>query len=231
MNAFVNTEASCAALAAQYLRSAFGTLGGSGISTEVRRLQSMAQVGVDVFQTQLQMEEHQQVGLAFAGLAVRIAVLCAPLLRARLWHCLVARWCAAPACAVLARAAWCSGCTCVRACCACGRAGVLCLVFWRHALPGVLAARACGRAAPACGRALPGVLAARAAWCSGGTRCLVFWRHALPGVLAARAAWCSGCTCVRACCACGRAGVLRLRAGVRCLVFWLHVRARVCAGV
>ena len=61
MNAYVNTEASCAALAARYLRSAFGTLGGSSGSTEVRRLQSMAQVGVDVFQTQLQIEEHQQV--------------------------------------------------------------------------------------------------------------------------------------------------------------------------
>lgn len=61
MNAYVNTEASCAALAARYLRSAFGTLGGGSGSTEVRRLQSMAQVGVDVFQTQLQIEEHQQV--------------------------------------------------------------------------------------------------------------------------------------------------------------------------
>ena len=60
MNGFVNTDASCAALAARYLRSAFGTLGSGGGSTEVRRLQSMAQVGVDVFQTQLQIEEHQQ---------------------------------------------------------------------------------------------------------------------------------------------------------------------------
>jgi len=67
MNAYLNTEASCAALAARYLRSAFGTLGGSSGSTEVRRLQSMAQVGVDVFQTQLQIEEHQQVRAGARG--------------------------------------------------------------------------------------------------------------------------------------------------------------------
>lgn len=60
MNAFVNTDASCAALAARYLRGALGALGAGGSSTEVRRLQSMAQVGVDVFQTQLHIEEHQQ---------------------------------------------------------------------------------------------------------------------------------------------------------------------------
>lgn len=54
MNAFVNMEGSCAAVVARYMW-------GSGYPPEVRRLQSMAQVGVDVFQTHLQIEEHQQV--------------------------------------------------------------------------------------------------------------------------------------------------------------------------
>lgn len=57
MNAFLNTDASCAALLSAWLSSNFTSASSS--DPEVKRLQSLAQLGVDIYQAGLQLEENK----------------------------------------------------------------------------------------------------------------------------------------------------------------------------
>jgi hypothetical protein len=57
MNAFLNTDASCAALLSSWLSTKFTSTSSS--DPEVKRLQSLAQLGVDIYQAGLQLEENK----------------------------------------------------------------------------------------------------------------------------------------------------------------------------
>jgi hypothetical protein len=57
MNAFLNMDASCAALLSSWLASNFTSTSPS--DPEVKRLQSLAQLGVDIYQAGLQLEENK----------------------------------------------------------------------------------------------------------------------------------------------------------------------------
>lgn len=57
MNAFLNMDASCAALLSSWLASNFTSTSSS--DPEVKRLQSLAQLGVDIYQAGLQLEENK----------------------------------------------------------------------------------------------------------------------------------------------------------------------------
>lgn len=59
MNAFVNVDASCAALVSSWLAAKFASTGLHSGDPEVKRLQSLAQLGVDIYQAGLQLEENK----------------------------------------------------------------------------------------------------------------------------------------------------------------------------
>lgn len=59
MNAFLNVDASCAALLSSWLVSKFTPVGMYSDDPEVKRLQSLAQLGVDIYQAGLQLEENK----------------------------------------------------------------------------------------------------------------------------------------------------------------------------